>query len=297
MHTGEQLAFLFPGQGSQRSEMGGSFRETREAVRILYEMELESLMRVSHDIEGVQPALLAASLASVTVLHEEEVNPTIVAGHSFGMITACVAAGVYSPHDGFQIAAERERLMSRVPGKMAAIIGLSRDAVEEILSGTEVVVACHNSPLQTVISGKPDHIDQMLLKFGKRAIPLNVRIAGHHPDMSRIQKPFEEVLRCMPAAPPHVPVALDHCGVVTADEKEIQDGLIAHLTRPVEWVKVIQALVAHGAWMMIEAGPKRTLAPLAIAIDERIAAHTVSNEETLRETLKRIGRPETRRSE
>lgn len=296
MNAGESIAFLFPGQGSQRPEMGGSFRQTREAVRTLYETELESLMRVSRDIEGVQPALLAVSLASVISLAEERIEPRIVAGHSFGMISACVAAGVYSPHDGFQIAAERERLMSQIPGKMAAIIGLSRETVEEKISGSEVVISCHNGPFQTVISGKPDDVDQVLQQFGRIAIPLNVRIAGHHPAMSEIQKPFEEVLRYMPASPPHVPVALDHCGVVTTDEKEIQDGLVAHLTRPVEWVRVVQALVAHGAWTMIEAGPKRTLAPLAIAIDERIAAYTVSNEETLRETLESIGKLETKSS-
>lgn len=254
-------------------------------------------MRVSHDIEGVQPALLAASLASVISLAEERIESRIVAGHSFGMISACVAAGVYSPHDGFQIAAERERLMSQIPGKMAAIIGLSRETVEEKISGSEVVIACHNGPFQSVISGKPDDVDQILQQFGRIAIPLNVRIAGHHPAMSEIQKPFEEALRGVLFNPPHMPVVLDYCGTVTIDEREIKDGLVTHLTHSVEWVRVVEALVARGVLTMIEAGPKRTLAPLAIAIDERIAAHTVSDEETLRETLERIGRPETKRSE
>ena len=175
VRTMGKIAFLFPGQGSQKVGMGGALLDSRPE---LYEPLLELAEAASglpirqHGLEGpqetltrtdvAQPALFALSLAVNAAAREAGLQPDYVGGHSLGEYTAAVAAGAMSEEEGMSVVSLRGRLMAEVqdvrPGAMAAVIGLERDAVDSLCKEASerglVSPANINSPTQIVCSGE-----------------------------------------------------------------------------------------------------------------------------------------------
>jgi [acyl-carrier-protein] S-malonyltransferase len=206
------------------------------------------------------------------------------AGHSMGQYSAMVAAGVLSVSDGVRLVRERGRQMqaSAADGAMAAVIGLADDRIPELVAAGEAAgvftVANRNSPGQIVVSGERAAIDvatQKARELGaKRALILPVSVAAHSPLMARAAEGMREVLARVEFNEPRVPLLANADARVLATGEECRAELVEHLTRGVDWIAAVQAMVAAGVTHFVEVGPGKVLTGLIkrIAPDAHVHA-------------------------
>jgi [acyl-carrier-protein] S-malonyltransferase len=219
---------------------------------------------------NTQPALFCVEAILCDLLAERGIEPSYTAGHSLGEYAALYAAGVLSFEDGLDIVARRGELMARAgerrPGTMAAVIGLDRAQIEQVLRAvTEgvVVAANHNSPVQTVISGEVAAVGKACERLkeagAKRAVPLAVSGAFHSPLMRDAAEEFAEFLRGFEFRAPRCPVVANVTARPETDPAVMKDLLIKQLVSPVRWVDSIAALVGLGQSRFVEVGPGSVL--------------------------------------
>ena len=288
-----QLAFVFPGQGSQSVGMGRALVERSPAAAAVFaaadaalgepistlawEGPAESLDRT----EQAQPAILAASIAILEALREGWAAaggpapvPAFAAGHSMGQYSALVAAGVIPLEDGIRLVRARGRAMqasgSGRDGAMAAIIGLDDARIPELVEGAAAhgtfVVANRNAPGQVVVSGERPAIEagaELARTLGaKRAIVLPVSVAAHSPLMAQAAEQMRDVLAGVTFSDPTVAL------LANADARPITTGeaaraeLIEHLTAGVDWVAAVEHMTGAGVTMFVEVGPGKVLTGL-----------------------------------
>jgi [acyl-carrier-protein] S-malonyltransferase len=299
-----KTAFLFPGQGSQKVAMGAALREERPELfdryfaladeaaglpvrRITLEGPVEELTRT----EVAQPALFALSLAVHECAREAGLRPDFVAGHSLGEYTAAVAAGALGVEEGIALVARRGKLMAaiqnEIPGAMAAIIGLERDAVEELCAAASadagsgpgaVGPANLNSPSQIVVSGEQSAVARVVelatAAGAKRAVPLQVGAAFHSRMMEPVQRELAEAMTSISWNDPAVPIASNANGQLVGTADEVRQALIAQIASPVLWVDCVRTLGERGCDSFLELGPGRVLGGLVrqIAPEASVAA-------------------------
>jgi [acyl-carrier-protein] S-malonyltransferase len=288
-----QVAFVFPGQGSQSVGMGKALVERSPAAAAVFaaadaalgepistlawDGPAESLDRT----EQAQPAILAASIAILEALREgwalaggAAPFPAFAAGHSMGQYSALVAAGVISLEDGIRLVRARGSAMqasgSGRDGAMAAIIGLDDARIPEVIAGAAAhgtfVVANRNAPGQVVVSGERPAIEagaELAKTLGaKRAIVLPVSVAAHSPLMAEAAAEMRDVLAPITFHDPSVTL------LANADARPITTGeaaraeLIEHLTAGVDWVAAVQHMTAAGVTTFVEVGPGKVLTGL-----------------------------------
>lgn len=281
------LAFVFPGQGSQKVGMGAELEAERPG---LFEHHLASADAVSglpirrYCREGpieeltrtdvAQPALFAVALAVADAAAEVGLAPDFVAGHSLGEYTAAVAAGALSADDGMRVVCERGRLMAGIqserPGAMAAIIGLAREQLDELCrrasEAGQVSIANLNSPTQIVVSGEEAGVVRLLELApeagASRAIRLQVGAAFHSELMRPVYERLGELVNSIEFSDPTVPIVAIYSGAVLESAAEVRTALLEQIISPVRWVDVVQKLVQSGCTSFLEVGPGRVLTGL-----------------------------------
>ncbi len=295
MKNWSEIAFVFPGQGSQAAGMG---RDVAEAFPVARDTFAEADDLLGFDLSGVcfngpddalaqtditQPALFVTSIALLRALQSAlpGVQPAFGAGHSLGEITALAAAGALTFADGVRLVRERGRLMraagETAPGAMAALLGLDAPAVRDVCAavsaetGGVLVLANDNCPGQIVISGEVAAVDAGIIKAkeagAKRAVKLAVSIASHSPLMAEASRGFAEALAATPFHEPAYPVFANVTAAPVGSPDAIREELTVQLTRSVRWTESVQAMVGAGARTFIEIGSKDVLTNLLKRID------------------------------
>lgn len=298
--TQTNLAFVFPGQGSQspgmlaelaaiHPQIRDTFAEASEGAGVdLWALSQPGCEEQLNRTEFTQPALLAAGIAVWRVWQAQGgPMPARMAGHSLGEYTALVAAGALPLADGAKLVRERGRLMqAAVPagiGAMAAVLGAEDDVVVEVcgaVSGEEVVVpANYNSPGQIVIGGHAGAVDRAIAALAERgvrkAVKLAVSVPSHTPLMREAANRLGEVMAGLAWSAPGLPVVQNVDAGARDSVAAIRDALQRQLYLPVRWTECMQALIAAGTTRMAECGPGKVLAGLAKRIDKSLDARAL----------------------
>lgn len=276
-----RVAWVFPGQGSQRVGMGQDLAAANADVAALYEQADAVLGFALSDIifngpddalqqtPVQQPAILLTSIAYLLALKKRGLLPDAdyVAGHSLGEYSALVASGALSLEDGLQLVRKRGELMQQHgAGAMAAILGMDSASVAAVASDVGVDVANYNAPDQTTISGTHDAVEKAMTlakeRGAKRAILLPVSAAFHSTLMKGAEEGMLPYLMAVPMVPPDVPMVGNVDAAILAETDDVRQELIHQICGSVRWVDVVRTLSSEGVTHFIEIGPGKVLAGL-----------------------------------
>ncbi len=295
------LAFVFPGQGSQsvgmlaelsasHADVQKAFAEASEGAGLdLWELSQNGPEEKLNQTEITQPALLAASIAVWRVWQANKgVQPAQMSGHSLGEYAALVASGALSLHDGAKLVRERGRLMqAAVPagiGAMAAVLGAEDALVEEVCrevsTSDSCIVPCnYNSPGQIVIGGHATALERATAVLNERGVRKVIRVAmsvpSHTPLMRDAAAQLGEFMKTMAWTMPDRPVIQNADVIAHSSIEAIQDALVRQLYSPVRWTECVQKLAANGAVHIAECGPGKVLTGLIKRIDKTIDARAI----------------------
>lgn len=303
-----KIAFLYPGQGSQKADMGKGLLQSAPALFEQYLGQSDvvtGLPITQYSVEGptetinqtnvAQPALFAHSLALTDYAHQLGLYPDLVAGHSLGEYTAAVVSGALSFEEGLYLVSQRGKLMYQIqekrPGAMAAVLGLPSEVLmglcDEISQRHFVTVTNWNTYTQLVVSGVEKGIVELMEVVrsypAARTMRLPVKGAFHSALMVPVQHELREIMRNLTWNNAYVPLVANVSARTLTRDEQIHQELIAQIVSPVRWVNCIETLIDAGCDTFIELGSSQVLTRLtnriapdkkAFAVDtpEKIAA-------------------------
>jgi len=308
--TKNDLAWLFPGQGSQAVGMGKALVEWSKRARAVYEQADEALSFGLSALcfegpeerllqtENAQPAIVTTSIALLEALrecHPALPSPAYAAGHSLGEYSALVAAGALSLSDAVRVVRERGRAMqAAVPsghGAMAAIMGATDEQIGQLCieaAGGEVLAPANfNAPGQTVIAGTKAAVDRAVelsktLKL--KAVPLKVSAPFHCSLMAPAAATVAKNLAAISLGELAFPVVANVDARPNSVNDRVADLLVRQVDSPVRWHASIQAIADAGVTRALEIGPGKVLAGLTKRIDKRVSVWSVNDQESVEKT-------------
>ncbi|WP_372411376.1 SDR family NAD(P)-dependent oxidoreductase [Streptomyces luteireticuli] len=287
---GGEVAFLFPGQGSQRPDMLAELfiafpevqrhlRTGREWADIVFPPTAfdpavaEGQRARITDTRTAQPALGVMGLTVAELLGRAGVRPGMAAGHSYGELVALCAAGAFGPKTLLELSTARaEAILAAAgeePGTMAAVAAGRQDVAEELsaagLAG-RVVVANHNAPRQTVISGPAEAVEAAVHRLRGRGLgakPVPVACAFHSPLVAPAGERFAEVLAGRRVTAPEIPVWANRTAAAYPEQPDgVRAELAEQIGSPVRFAEQIERMYEAGARVFVEAGPGSVLTGL-----------------------------------
>ncbi len=307
-----EIAFLFPGQGSQAVGMGKELTEKYGVARQTFEEADEALgyklsqlcfegpedqLRLT---EITQPAILTASVAAWRVLGQRGLKPSFVAGHSLGEYSAHVAAGTMGFADAVRTVRNRGKYMQEaVPvgvGAMAAILGMDLEKVTAVCRAAAQGEVCElaniNSPEQIVISGHAAAIERAAKLASERGAKRAVMLPVSAPFHCRLMKPAQDQLatdlRALTFRKPEAAVVCNVDAAIVTDPDQARDALVRQVTGSVKWDQSMRLLGASGVQLFVEAGPGKVLCGLMRQIDRSRTCVSVGDPASLDKALEKM---------
>jgi [acyl-carrier-protein] S-malonyltransferase len=311
--TQQNLAFVFPGQGSQKIGMlaelaaqypvvAATFAEASEVLGYdLWNLMQNGAQEEINLTERTQPLLLAASVAVWRVWQEKSgAQPALMAGHSLGEWSALVCAGVVAFKDAVKLVQQRGKFMQEaVPagqGAMAAIIGLDDaliiDACKKAEQGEVVSAVNFNSPGQVVIAGSAAAVERagaLCKEAGaKRALPLPVSAPFHTSLMRPAADRLAEQINATEFKVPLVPVVHNVTAQSELDPQKIKALMIEQIYSAVRWVDCVNTMSAAGVQVTVECGPGKVLSGLNKRINAALTALSIEKPEEVESVLTQV---------
>jgi [acyl-carrier-protein] S-malonyltransferase len=273
------IAWVFPGQGSQKAGMAAGVLElpgAPERFAAASELLGRDLLAICageasgdladlNDTRNTQPALFVIASLLVDALKAQERSAQLVAGHSLGELVALYAAGVFDAATGVQLMKTRSELMAAAGGgAMTAVMGFDRAQLDDLVAATEgVVIANDNSSAQVVLSGSPEAVAAVSSQLScKRAIPLAVSGAFHSPFMAKAAEAFAAELESVPFADAVIPVLSNTDPTPETSGAALKARLRNQMTTGVRWRETMERFGAEGIDTAVEIGPGNVLSGL-----------------------------------
>ena len=303
------VAFVFPGQGSQKVGMGKALTESFPEARAVFAEADDalgfSLSRLCFEgpeaelqlTANTQPAILVASVAALRVLEARGGRPDRVAGHSLGEYSALVAARALGLKDAVVAVRRRGQYMQEaVPageGAMAAIIGLELPAVEqacrEAAHDQVVSPANINAPHQVVIAGHSGAVDRAVeacrAAGARKAVRLPVSAPFHCALMAPAQERLAADLGRVRFRDAEVPLVNNVDARIVRTAGECREGLVRQVSAPVRWQQAVELLVRDGTSTFVEVGPDTVLSGLVKRVAKGVRALHVEDPGSLEKAL------------
>ena len=302
----KNLAFVFPGQGSQSVGMLADLYESYPQIQHhfaratdvldvdLWEMISLDANNQLNKTEFTQPALLTASVALWQLWQEKsEIKPLYLAGHSLGEYSALVCAGSIQFEDAVRLTHKRGQYMQQaVPagtGAMAAIIGLTDEEVIAVCQDDNVTAANFNAPGQVVISGTKQAVEvasDLAKQAGaKRVMPLAVSVPSHCELMRPAAQQLAEDLLDVEIKTPLIPVLQNVDAKPHQSPEKIKTLLVEQLYKSVLWTQSNQYFAEHGIDTVVECGPNKVLVGLAKRFNRKWNIHNLGTSKGFEKAL------------
>ncbi|MDD5422623.1 MAG: ACP S-malonyltransferase [Candidatus Omnitrophota bacterium] len=292
-------ALIFPGQGAQSVGMGkdlyAGFSQAKDVfdrANSVLKFDLTKLcfegpQEILSTTQNSQPAILTASVAALRVFESSsyygQVTSKFSLGLSLGEYTALVACGSMSFEDALVLVRKRGELMEdaskKNPGKMACVIGMDLNLVEELCKGFGCEIANLNCPGQVVVSGKTSNIELFASlakeKGAKRVLMLDVSGPFHSSLMTHARDKLKDYIEKIQILPPRIPFISNVDAKVQTDPAKIKENLIAQVNTRTLWEESVRSVVRTGVKLFLEIGPGQVLKGINKKIDSKLETKNI----------------------
>lgn len=260
-----RIAFLFPGQGTQKIGMAKDIYDKYPLFSSLFAdikrwigVDIEKLVFQQNDdidkTQYTQIAILAVELGILRVIKDFGIKPCVLAGYSLGEYAALVAAGALSEEDAMKLIKERGMLMSSTVangvGGMAAVIGASVESIQKVLDRYDSLeIVNYNTPSQVSIAGLKSQVeacaDELKEAGARRVVMLNVSGPFHSKLLSPAGDKFYKILEDFNINDLQIPYYPNYTGKLKKDSKDIKDILSKQICSPVLWNQSMDDMMAN----------------------------------------------------
>lgn len=304
-----KLAFIYPGQGSQKCGMGKDFYEKSsiaqkvydDADAVLDDIDIKSLCFEEnnrlHETEYTQAALVTTCLAITADLLEKGLRPDVTAGLSLGEYAAIAAAGGISYQEAVSLVRQRGIFMQEAAaqnaGAMGAVLGMKDEEIEAVIQDIEgVSIANYNCPGQTVITGSLAAVEAASKKLteagARKVVPLNVSGAFHSPYLKEAGEKLGRVLKDSGFRELKIPYVTNVTAEYVNHIEAAPALLEQQVSASVRWNQSVENMIQMGVDTFVEIGPGKTLAGFIRKIDKSVQVYNVETPEDAQKVIKEL---------
>ena len=300
-----KIAFMFPGQGSQKAGMGQDLARNSSAAKSIFQLadsirpETSSQCFFAHKsflqaTENTQPCLFTVEMATAAALSESGITPDVVVGFSLGEMAALTFSEVFDIQTGFSLVCQRGLLMQKAAddsrSNMLAVINLVSSDVERLCKSFDgIYEANYNCPGQTVVACHQTVISAFstaVREAGGRVVKLDVSGGFHSPYMTVAAHTFATILESVSFGEPIIPVYANSTGSLY--KCNIRETLSSQMCLPVLWENCIRNILNDGVDTFIEVGPGRVLSQLVTRINKFARCFSVETYEDIIQTVQKV---------